>query len=216
MKTLLSQVTGRLLETTRLRLPCRLLTRDEAVLKQSKSIARSLTVLSRWFNTTQGNAVATKLPTDIKVLVDLFGYTPHTGPVYRKFYTKAAKCPKVGAIVKIQTGLRPIQSWSGKLDAVSRFAGNKYNALTVELKSSEIELLNTRWLRTVLAKLNKIAERHKHKILLDAITDVRSTIRRGNAVDDEDEVIMLVENNLALVKVLHVVPAFKGGHATEH
>jgi len=181
---------------------------EESIANNQAAIASALNILETWFNTTQNSALAKRVPSAVKTLVDVFGYVPYTGRVYRNFRYTKTPLPKVGDVVKCTTGLRPVQSWSGTESAAIGFSGNSHNSVVGELLSDELQLLNTRWLRTCLKQLTLTAKRRGLPRLRAACAELGKTIRPAGHRDDEDEVIMMIPAE-ATIRVRKVIPKFK-------
>jgi hypothetical protein len=183
--------------------------KSELIVAQQTALCASLKLLATWFNITQSNAVANRLQAAIGVLVDVFGYTPYTGPVYRQFVYTKEPMPKVGDVLKCTTGLRPVQSWTATKTAAVGFTGNNKTSVVGELLSKGLQLLNMPWLRQCVKQLLAVAKQQGLKKLAVACNELNATIRPAGHKDDEDEVIMLI-TGISTVRIHRVFPKYDG------
>ena len=178
--------------------------RQRLLSDRSSSVPSALSVLSNWFNVTNGTSV-TSVKNALRTLTSRYGYTPYGGKVYRSFTPKPPipNSTKVGTVLKLRTGKKPIQSWSSTEKGASQFLGNDTQHLLVELLSPGLELCNNEWLWKLALTLQKDTDASIRK----AAFELSRTIRRPGSSDDEAEVIMELPE-VSKVRLINLIRAF--------
>lgn len=175
--------------------------------QEKNKIVRALNTLELWFNTTSGDALAKKVYPAALLLRTIVPYVPHRGGLYRSLNING-DAPAEGTEVVFNTGLRPLQSWTGQEKMARSFLhylGNTKNRVMVRLLSEpKEEVLNMPWLRKVIGRLKSDLLESPDEQLSTAISDLVKTIRPRGHRDDEDEVLLMLPEH---PKVL-IVQAF--------
>lgn len=90
----------------------------DQLLKNQATISKSLEALISWLDTNKKPKLS-----EIKPLVDLFGYDPYTGEHYRALLIQKPKSiPKVGETLLLEVSDKTLSSWTQDEQAALRYA----------------------------------------------------------------------------------------------
>jgi hypothetical protein len=158
-------------------------------------------------------AVDAKVFTErLRVLIDLFGYDPYIGPLYRAVPVVATLNKKSiyeGQILKLVAAKRPVSSWTtsasnaATLLALGDESGTEFSVVKL-VDTKAYQVMNTVFLTEIVAYLEKFKRLFKKagkEELVRGLTILSVDLKRFKA---EDEVTLLLKSKVKVQVVLIV------------
>ena len=129
----------------------------ESLVESAEELKTAVEVFKNWYVASK-KADQDTLYRTLKMITDLFGYSPYTGPLFRVvpyLDDLKKKGVKVGDQLRMKVSLRAISSWTTNLESAVGF-GNKYSKrdlngefVVMQLKEGSLQLMTTDYLSEV-------------------------------------------------------------------
>lgn len=171
---------------------------------QAEALEDALIDIGSWYKDNGHTKVINAFMPACKTLVELFGYTPYVGNVYRivqNLPENLAEKLSEGSKLTLRTGLNPLQSWSASQSGALYFYLNHQfavNTTLVRLISSGNQVASTEWLLSVVDYMKSFGTKLSTNLRADALRYLEKQLLDFAR---EDEVVMLLPKD-AKVEVM--------------